>query len=454
MPKDPTRSSGGGSASPKKPLIIDLPAEEVRRESETFAATDPAPAAPDIAPEGAAGEQAVGTAGTAPLSTDEANPTDDPLPPLGSEALPQRENSARGPSLFLLIAASLAGGIVVALAILLLALAGVAPFSGREEQPDFSGDIATLRSELETMRQSPADSGLAPLQAQIAALEQAIGDLRAAGSSEAPDQALREIQTRLSELEQMATEVAATDGSPANDARLSQLAAEIEALKSSGAQSSATEESIASLRQEMEQLGARLDAAPDEARVAAVEADLSEARRQAETAAALGPAVAADALAAAVESGRPFKTELDALVVLGADETAIAALRPYSQSGLATLAALQAGFENAIASLSLTAPIPEGTGTMDRLLQSARGLVEVRPAQPTEGADPAAIVTRIRAALAAGDVATALSEWRTLPDPLKTQTADWVAAAEARAAADDLVARLRADALARLTQAG
>ena len=453
MAKDTTRSSGG-SASPKKPLIIDLPAEEVRRESETFAATEPAPAAPDIAPEGTAGEHAAGIAGAAPLSQDEANPTDDTLPPPGAEALRQHNDASRGQSAFLLIAASLAGGIVVALALLLLALAGVTPFSGREEQPDFSGDIATLRSALETMRQAPADSGLAPLQAQIAALEQAIGDLRAAGSSEAPDQALEEIQTRLAGLEQMATEVASTDGSAANDTRLSELAAEMEALKSGGVQSSATEASIASLRQEMEQLGARLEATPDEARVAAIEADLSEAGRQAGTAAALGPAVAADALAAAVESGRPFNTELDALVVLGADETAIAALRPYSQSGLATLAALQAGFENAIASLSLTAPIPEGTGTMDRLLQSARGLVEVRPAQPTEGSDPAAIVTRIRGALAAGDVASALSEWRALPDPVKTQTADWVDAAEARAAADDLVARLRADALARLARAG
>jgi hypothetical protein len=452
LSKDPTRSSGG-SASPKKPLIIDLPAEEVRRESETFASADPAPAAPDIAPEGG-GEHAGGIAGTAPLPQDEANPTDDTVPSPGAEVLRPHDGASRGQSLFPLIAASLAGGIVVALAILLLAVAGVPPFSGREERPDFSRDIATLRSELEAMRQSPADSDLAPLHAQIAALEQAIGDLRAAGSSEAPDQALREIQTRLSGLEQMATEVASTDGSPANDARLSELAAEIEALKSGGAQSSATEESIASLRQEMEQLGARLEAAPDEARVAAVETDLSEARRQAETAAALGPAVAADALAAAVESGRPFNTELDALVVLGADETAIAALRPYSQSGLATLAALQAGFENAIASLSLTAPIPEGTGTLDRLLQSARGLVEVRPAQPTEGADPAAIVTRIRGALAAGDVATALSEWQALPDPVKTQTAEWADAAEARAAADDLVARLRGEALARLTRAG
>ncbi len=49
---------------------------------------------------------------------------------------------------------------------------------------------------------------------------------------------------------------------------------------------------------------------------------------------------------------------------------------------------------------------------MDRLMQSARGLVDVRPAHPTEGADPAAVVTRIRGALDAGDLKTALSEWR------------------------------------------
>jgi len=204
----------------------------------------------------------------------------------------------------------------------------------------------------------------------------------------------------------------------------------------------------------VEQLAARLEAAPAEARIAAIETELGEASRQAETAAALGPAVAADALAAAMESGRPFRAELDALVVLGADDAAVAALQPHAETGLATLAELQAGFEAAIAALSLAAPIPEGAGTIDRLLQSARGLVDVRPAQPTEGADPSAIVTRIRGALAAGQVAASLAEWQTLPDTVRTQTADWASAAEARAAADELVAQLRADALARLTQAG
>ena len=83
-------------------------------------------------------------------------------------------------------------------------------------------------------------------------------------------------------------------------------------------------------------------------------------------------------------------------------------------------------------------------------LPSARGLVEVRPAHPTAGSDPAAIVARIRGALAAGDLKSALAEWATLPDPIKAPTADWAKKAEARVAAEDLVARVRRAALSAL----
>jgi hypothetical protein len=74
----------------------------------------------------------------------------------------------------------------------------------------------------------------------------------------------------------------------------------------------------------------------------------------------------------------------------------------------------------------------------------------VRPAHPTEGADPAAIVARIRAALDAGDLKTALAEREALPDNAKAATAPWAADAQARNDADALVATLRAESLARL----
>ena len=101
-------------------------------------------------------------------------------------------------------------------------------------------------------------------------------------------------------------------------------------------------------------------------------------------------------------------------------------------------------------SVALTSPIPDNAGTVDRLLESARGLVAVRPARPTEGADPDAIVSRIRGALAAGDLEAALAEWKTLPDSIKSPTAEWARLAETRQKANNLVAKVRSAALSGL----
>ena len=49
---------------------------------------------------------------------------------------------------------------------------------------------------------------------------------------------------------------------------------------------------------------------------------------------------------------------------------------------------------------------------------------------------------------------TALAEWNSLPEDAKAKTADWARAAEARLAADELVARLRSEALSRLGREG
>ena len=106
--------------------------------------------------------------------------------------------------------------------------------------------------------------------------------------------------------------------------------------------------------------------------------------------------------------------------------------------------------KTAIATTDLTPTAPATTGTIDRLWQSAQGLVDVRPAHPTEGTDPGAIVARIRGALDAGDLKRALEEWNTLPDAIKTPTADWARQVEARAKADDLVAAVRSEALSKL----
>ena len=216
------------------------------------------------------------------------------------------------------------------------------------------------------------------------------------------------------------------------------------------ADAASVEEALAPLREQVGALATRFDAAPTAERIATLEQSLDEVSRQVGAAASLAPAIAADALDAALESGRPFSTELAALKNLGADPAAVEALSSRAGEGLPTMAQLRSGFEAAIASVELTDPIPEATGTIDRLWQSARGLVEVRPTRPTEGADPSAVAARIRGALAAGDLKAALAEREALPEPIKAATADWASAADARIKADELVAAIRAEALGKL----
>jgi hypothetical protein len=275
-------------------------------------------------------------------------------------------------------------------------------------------------------------------------------------SASAPaDTALLEaVQDRLAQLEESVAETAA--GAPSNEAgarlaaRLTALAGEIEALKRAAPPDlSGLESGLAELRREIGALSSEVENLPQADRIASIEARLGKMSEQAEKAAALGPAVAADALAAAADAGRPFTSELAALQALGV-EAEVAALQPYAATGLPTLAAIRARFETEVAGLDLSAPVADEAGALDRLLESARGLVEVRPAHPTEGADPAAVVTRIRAALAADDLRTALAEWNTLPEAIRARTADWAKIAETRLAVDDLISRLRREALARL----
>lgn len=506
-------TSRPGRDGERKPVTIDLAAEEVMRDPGETGGAQPSEPVAESAPLSAVAEAGAGpkadaaepAAGAGTAFSDQQDPrgempVDEPTIPSAfatradaashadqEEVRPAVADAAHSPrtSFGALLAAALIGGAIALAGALLLGRAGF--LVPEEERPDLAPEIASLRGDISTLRASveaPDDDDvtLAPLREQIGALEQAIGEMRSqAPAGDESAAALGEVQARLAELEQRAGEAGAGSGADVEALR-GELGALSEQLQSlAGAvpvDLSGVEAGIAELRQQTTQLSQRVADAADAERVAAietalqelrgeiasleelrnqtaaVEAALKEMRAPVEQAALLGPAVVADALAASLESGRPFASELDALRTVGLDPEAIAGLAPHAEAGLPTLAELQSGFEAAAASITLGTPIPEGAGTFDRLLTSARGLVEVRPADPVEGGDPAAVISRIRAALAAGDIDTALSEWSALPQDARAATADWAAQAEARRDADALVARLRSDALSRLGTEG
>ena len=462
----------------RRPITIDLPAEEVGRKaaSAEAAASSSASAqggdAVGAEPSGATDEVKVAEASAKPAADDstgakaepKAGPTgpeipsafatrktassssppkwrpiDDPPPP------PQR---TFGPILM----AGIAGAAIAAIVVVGLFVSGLLP-----PRPDdgVAAEVAALTAELASLKQAAPNDDLTSLQQQVTALEQKVAESASAPPSGATDAQLKDFQDRLTALEQTGDQTASTDEL---EAQVSKLAQDLAALRNATpADAASLESSLTPIREELDQLStrveelaARVDATPAEDRIAGIEAKLDETTKKVDLAAALAPAVIADALDAAIDSGRPFSAELAALKSLAIGGDSVEQLATDAEAGVATLAELRSGFETAIAATDLTPTAPETTGTIDRLWQSAQGLVDVRPAHPTEGTNPSAIITRIHGALDAGDLKRAIEEWNTLPDSIKTPTADWARQVEARIKADDLVASVRSEALLKL----
>ena len=178
--------------------------------------------------------------------------------------------------------------------------------------------------------------------------------------------------------------------------------------------------------------------AGDRVTEARVEGDAAEAR-------AAPLAVVAQALIQAINAGRPFTQEVDALRGLGIEDAALAPLTANAAKGAPTDDMLKAQWaELANAVLSAGRP-PAGTSVLDRLAAGAKSLIEVRQVGTSAGEDPAAVASRIDAALDRGDVAAALAEWSKLPEAGRSLSQGWADAAHSRldaaTAAQDLLSR-------------
>ncbi|MEM8823714.1 MAG: hypothetical protein AAGF30_08910, partial [Pseudomonadota bacterium] len=169
-------------------------------------------------------------------------------------------------------------------------------------------------------------------------------------------------------------------------------------------------------------LAGRVDAI--EAAVADLEA---RAAANADTAEAVARDAARDQLIIAVESGLPYADALEQL------PEAPEALEANASEGLPTTAELAAEFpalaRAALREARAAEPAEGGLGSLAGRFLNARSL------EPREGDDPDAVLSRAEAAMRGGDVAAALAEIAALPEVARAPLADWIARAEARAAA-------------------
>ncbi len=209
---------------------------------------------------------------------------------------------------------------------------------------------------------------------------------------------------------------------------------------------------VAALEQEIESLRSEIAGQQERmTEIASAAADqLEQTRQSAEAieeaaAAASKNAAAVAALAqvrSAVETGSAYASALaDLSAVVG---PLPAALLGKADVGLPTLASLEEGFPDA-ARAALSAARAEGVSGEETggIMAFLRNQFDIRSVQPKDGRDTDAILSRVGAALANGDLAAALAESETLPPAARSEMSDWLTQLEIRADALDALATLK-----------
>lgn len=316
--------------------------------------------------------------------------------------------------------------------------------AARQQGAEAMDAIESVSTELQSL-QSAVSSGEAgdgaaaqALSERLEALEGEIADALGGGES------IAALQDRLAAIETGLGD----DGGQA----LGDVPAALEGVRNDlGALSERVEAvagEIAPLGQSVDALQARLDEelAVLRDRVASAEETIAEGGADS---ASVARAVAAAGLKSAIDRGSAFATELEAYASVAGEDETVAALRDYAASGVPTVPQLADSFGPVANRIVATGQgLDENASIADRLMASARGLVQVRPVGEVEGDTPGAIAARMEARLKEGDLDATLAEWETLPEAARAASEDFIDQVRARRTVDQLVAEALSSAMA------
>jgi hypothetical protein len=343
--------------------------------------------------------------------------TDPPDPPRGPDPArppPPPQVVVRRGGLF----PALLGGAIAAVGGFALAhfdVFGLRPMQDPAELAGLSQQVADLQSRL---------SGLDKLGGDLAALNDRLTKLESAPETPPPD------LSRLDDLDQRlaAIEAMPADGAASTAAVTAKLA-ELERRLAEAPQGASPE-----LQQQLDAALARLNEAEATATARAEEA--------ATAAAAAERTRKLDALSARLSSGEAFGAELQAL-----DDSALSkALSPLAETGVPTLAQLQASFPDAAReALRIAREADAEGGWGERFLDFLASQSGARPLTPLEGDTPEAILSRTEFVLSEGRVAEAIAEAQGLAPPVKAALDPWLVQAEAHVAATTALQAVRGE---------
>jgi hypothetical protein len=154
-----------------------------------------------------------------------------------------------------------------------------------------------------------------------------------------------------------------------------------------------------------------------------------------------GLVLALATLARAAGEASPFKPQLDAIAALAPDDPAVAALLPYAERGVPTIAILESRFPDAAReALDAERAANAGNGLFGRLWTNLSGLIRVRRIGDPGGATNQDRLARAETHLSRRDLASAVMEVRGVEGEAGTRMTSWLEGAEARLAVETAIA--------------
>ena len=211
--------------------------------------------------------------------------------------------------------------------------------------------------------------------------------------------------------------------------KIDPLTSRLADLESGALTQGASPETTAAFEAELKKLQESLTAQRAEVEKMVADAQALEAKAAAEARAATNAAILSR-LHGQLDAGQPFADLVAELQAGGLDVPD--ALTSSAANGVPTVAALQESFTPAArVALAAAREADKGSGLV-AFLQRQTG---ARSVTPKDGDDPDAILSRAQAALADGDIATTLTELKSLPQDAQPALADWEQAAQTRVSA-------------------